>query len=255
MRGTVAFSGANREMRYDTRHGTTVRPSVERVNLYLTGERELTSTLSAFGEVGFFGADSKADQPPVVNLNASWIPASNYYNPFGPTTFANGTPNPNRLPNLVNVPAQGLPVRLGSYRFVDAGFQDVDVKNYQSRFVAGLRGEWGADYTREVNTVNNLLATAMPVELSDLFVNGRLADGSVIGTDPRMIRWLRGLASDFPSLTGPTDTEVKGDAGRLAEILKFAAEKPDDYDRDHTLQAEHRAILERQSRGGRGRAA
>ena len=76
----------------------------------------------------------------MVNLNSIWIPASNYYNPFGPVTFADGTRNPNRLPNLVNVPTQGLPVRLGSYRFVDAGFQDVDVKNYQSRFVAGLRG-------------------------------------------------------------------------------------------------------------------
>ncbi len=71
------------------------------------------------------------------------FPASNYYNPFGPVTFADGTVNPNRLPNLTNVPAAGLPIRLGNYRFVDAGLQDVTVKNYQSRFVAGLRGEWG----------------------------------------------------------------------------------------------------------------
>lgn len=143
VRGAVAFSGANRDLRYDTRHATTVRPSVERANFYLTGERELTSTLSVFGELGFYGAESNAVQPPVVNLNALWIPASNYYNPFGPVRFADGTLNPNRLPNLVNVPQQGLPVRLGNYRFVDAGYQDVTVKNYQSRFVAGLRGEWG----------------------------------------------------------------------------------------------------------------
>lgn len=142
VRGTVAFNGVNRDMRYDTRFGTTVRPSVERVNLYLTGNYELTPALTAFGEAGFYGAESSAIQPPVVNLNALWVPASNYYNPFGPVTFADGTPNPNRLPNLVNVPAQGLPVRLGNYRFVDAGFQEVTVKNYQSRFVAGLRSEW-----------------------------------------------------------------------------------------------------------------
>ncbi|MDY6947754.1 MAG: TonB-dependent receptor [Pseudomonadota bacterium] len=143
VRGTVAYSGANRDLRYDTRHDTTVRPSVERVNVYLTGEYELSASLTAFGEVGFYGAESRATQPPVVNLNGLWIPASNYYNPFGPTTFADGTSNPNRLPGLTNVPAAGLPIRLGNYRFVDTGFQQVTVKNYQSRFVTGLRGQWG----------------------------------------------------------------------------------------------------------------
>jgi len=139
--GTVAYSGVNREMRYDTRHGTTVRPSVERINVFATGRYDLAAGVELFGEIGLYGAESKAIQPPVVNLNGLWIPATNYYNPFGPTVL-NGQPNPNRLPNLTNVPAAGLPVRLGNYRFVDAGFQDVTVTNFQSRFLAGLRGEW-----------------------------------------------------------------------------------------------------------------
>lgn len=139
--GTVAFSGVNRDMRYDTRYGTSVRPSVERLNVYATGRYQLDNGMEAFGEVGFYGAESKAIQPPVVNLNAIWIPATNYYNPFGPTIL-NGQPNPNRLPNLTNVPTSGLAVRLGNYRFVDAGFQTVTVKNFQSRFLGGLRGEW-----------------------------------------------------------------------------------------------------------------
>ena len=45
------------------------------------------------------------------------MPASNYWNPFGPVTFANGTANPNRIPGLTNVPAAGLPVTLSTYRF------------------------------------------------------------------------------------------------------------------------------------------
>ena len=140
--GTVAYTGVNREMRYDTRHGTTVRPSVERLNFYATGHYELTPNITAFGEIGVYAAESRAIQPPVVNLNGLWIPASNYYNPFGPVTFANGQANPNRLPNLVNVPVTGLNVRLGNYRFVDTGFQEVVVKNYQARALGGLRGEW-----------------------------------------------------------------------------------------------------------------
>ncbi len=136
------FNSTNREMRYDTRVGTTVRPSVERLNVYLTGRYELDGGVEAFGEVGFYTADSEAVQPPVVNLNSIWIPASNYWNPFGPTMFADGSVNPNRLPGLTGITAAGLPVQLTSYRFVDAGFQTVKVKNDQLRLLGGLRGEW-----------------------------------------------------------------------------------------------------------------
>ena len=140
--GAGSYNGDIRELRYDTRHGTTVRSGIERTNVYLTGHYELTPSITAFGEIGFYGAESRAIQPPVVNLNSLWIPASNYWNPFGPITFADGSANPNRLPNLTNVPAEGLPILLSNYRFVDTGFQEVTVKNFQSRFLGGLRGEW-----------------------------------------------------------------------------------------------------------------
>ncbi len=140
--GAGSYNGDIRELRYDTRHGTTVRSGIERTNLFLTGHYDLTPSVTAFGEIGFYGAESRAIQPPVVNLNSLWIPASNYWNPFGPITFADGSANPNRLPNLTNVPAEGLPILLSNYRFVDTGFQEVTVKNFQSRFLGGLRGEW-----------------------------------------------------------------------------------------------------------------
>ena len=142
--GNHNFNTVNREMRYDTRYGTTVRPRVERLNLFLTGRYDLDNGMEAFGELGLYVAESRAVQPPVVNLNSLWIPASNYWNPFGPITFADGSPNPNRLPGLTGVPASGLPVQLTNYRFVDAGFQHVQVNNYQARALAGLRGQWGA---------------------------------------------------------------------------------------------------------------
>lgn len=141
--GNHNFNTTNRDMRYDTRHDTTVRPSVERVNLYLSGHHDITDTVEFFGEAGFYHAVSEAVQPPVVNLNSLWIPASNYWNPFGPVTFADGTPNPNRLPGLTNVPAAGLPVQMSNYRYVDAGMQDVEVTNWQSRFLGGFRGQAG----------------------------------------------------------------------------------------------------------------
>jgi len=140
--GNHNFNTTNREMRYDTRVDTTVRPAVERINLYLTGHRDL-GNVEAFGEFGLYHADSQAVQPPVVNLNSIWIPASNYWNPFGPVRFADGSLNPNRLPNLTGVPDAGLPVQMTNYRYVDTGFQRVDVENYQGRLLGGLRGRWG----------------------------------------------------------------------------------------------------------------
>lgn len=140
--GNHNFNTTHRELRYDTRHETTVRPTVERLNLFLMGHRELTADVEAFFEIGYYSASSEAVQPPVVNLNSIWIPASNYWNPFGPVTFANGAANPNRLPGLTNVPTGGLPVLMTNYRFVDAGFQTVKVENRQLRFLGGVRGEW-----------------------------------------------------------------------------------------------------------------
>ncbi len=151
VQGNGSYNGDIRELRYDTRFGTTVRSDLQRTNIFLTGHYELTPTVTAFGEVGYYGAESRAIQPPVVNLNDIWIPASNYWNPFGPVTFADGSANPNRLPNLTNVPVGGLPILLENYRYVDAGFQTVTVKNFQSRFLAGLRGEWnGFDWETAV---------------------------------------------------------------------------------------------------------
>lgn len=140
--GNTNFNTTHRDLRYDTRHGTSVRPSVERVNLYLSGHYDVTDAVEFFGEAGYYAATSHATQPPVVNLNSLWIPASNYWNPFGAATLPDGTPNPNRLPGLTGVPDEGLPVLLSNYRYVDVGFQDVEVKNHQARFLAGLRGQW-----------------------------------------------------------------------------------------------------------------
>lgn len=140
--GNVAYSGAGRELRYDAARGTTVSPDVERLNLFVSGHYDFDNGVTAFGELGYYTANTQNIQPPTILLNQLWIPASNYWNPFGPVTFANGAANPNRLPGLTNVPAAGTDVRLVRYRFNDAGLQIVDVENWQSRVLGGLRGEW-----------------------------------------------------------------------------------------------------------------
>ncbi|MBB5770427.1 outer membrane receptor protein involved in Fe transport [Brevundimonas vesicularis] len=140
--GNISYSGAGRELRYDGAKGTTQSPDIERLNLFVSGHYDLDNGVTAFGELGYYTASTQNIQPPTILLNPLWIPASNYWNPFGPVTFADGTRNPNRLAGLTNVPASGTAVKLVRYRFNDLGAQVVDVDNWQSRFLGGLRGEW-----------------------------------------------------------------------------------------------------------------
>jgi len=260
--GTVAYSGVNRDMRYDTRYGTTVRTDLERINVFATGRYDLTDNVEAFGEIGIYAAESNAIQPPVVNLNGLWIPASNYWNPFGPVTFANGQANPNRLPGLVNVPAAGLPVRLGNYRFVDTGFQEVTVKNYQSRILGGLRGEWaGFDWetallyseaeAEDISPNINMTALQQQLALStpdayNPFGGGCIATPSYADCSPSSQAAIDAIVFDMRRLSRTTLTlaDFKMSRGDLFELpagpvgVAFGAEvryETQEDDRDENL--------------------
>ncbi len=138
--GTINYTTL-RDLRYDTANGTTLLPATQRINALLAGDVSFDNGVTAFAEFSYYSADTFRLQPPVILLNTLWVPATNYWNPFGATTLPNGQPNPNRIPGLTGVPAAGLPVNLTNYRFNDVGFQNVNVDNYQTRLVAGLRGE------------------------------------------------------------------------------------------------------------------
>ncbi|MCA0359348.1 MAG: TonB-dependent receptor [Proteobacteria bacterium] len=147
--GALATSAADRDLRFNTAAlGTTVIPELKRTNVFLTGHYDLSEDLTVFGELGLYHAKTSALQAPIATLSSGVIsiPASNYWNPFGPVTFANGTANPNRLPNL-NVPASGLPLTLRGYTFADLGLTHVDVTNDQYRVLGGVRGrKFGFDW-------------------------------------------------------------------------------------------------------------
>ena len=142
--GTRATSAADRNTRWDgqANYPISITPRLKRLNLFTTGHYDLSDNVTLFGEAGLYYAKTKSIQDSVFSIGSipMSIPASNYWNPFGPVTFANGTANPNRLANL-NVPASGIAVRLTNYRFADMGPTEVDVVNKQFRLLAGLRGE------------------------------------------------------------------------------------------------------------------
>ena len=177
--GALNFNGVQRDLRFDTAPGTTILPDTQRTNVFVAGHYDLTDTVTAFGELGYYTADTQRIQPPVINLNTLTIPASNYWNPFGPVTFADGRTNPNRISGLTNVPVTGLPITLATqYRFVDAGYQRVDVSNYQARALAGLRGEWrGFDWETAL-----LYSEAEALDVSDAVKTSALQASLALST-------------------------------------------------------------------------
>ncbi|HWV44866.1 MAG TPA: TonB-dependent receptor, partial [Nitrospira sp.] len=140
--GSLATSGAARNLRFDPRkdYNTTIIPKLDRINLYLTGHYDISPEVTLFGEAGYYYARTRSWQEPRHTLGGVpiTVPASNYWNPFGPVTFADGTANPNRLPGT-NVPIDGLPVTIRSYSFADLGPMEVVDKNSQYRLLAGIR--------------------------------------------------------------------------------------------------------------------
>lgn len=142
----VVTGAADRNLRFDSSAavpGITVTPSIRRMNIFSTVTYDLADNLEFFGELGYYASKTESVSLPVGPLASTpvTIPASNYYNPFGPTT------SPNRLPGL-NIPATGLPVTISSYLVADVGGRPIEVKGYQHRILAGLKGDtW--DWTWE----------------------------------------------------------------------------------------------------------
>ena len=145
-RGAVPYATAANSLRYDARafDAVTLVPEVDRQNLSLNAHYDVSDGQTVYAEVDYYRARSHGLTTQPTALVPIGIPASNYYNPFGPTNFADGTPNPNRLPNLTNVPASGLPVSFATYRFNDLASNHVDVASFQDRFLVGMKGRLGA---------------------------------------------------------------------------------------------------------------
>jgi hypothetical protein len=65
-----------------------------------------------------------------------------------------------------------------------------------------LRSEFGGDYRRNVRAALDVL----PADLKDQFLGGRMADGTLLGDNPAVIRWLVGIGREL----NPMGTVVPG---------------------------------------------
>ncbi|MEP1385009.1 MAG: TonB-dependent receptor, partial [Paraglaciecola sp.] len=141
--GSASTTSTDENTRWDSRlnYPISLMPDLDRLNTFATAKYDITDDIQLFGEASYYLAKTKSKQDAVFSISsiAMSVPASNYWNPFGPTQFADGTVNPNRLDGI-DAPDEGLPVTISTLRYSDLGATDVDVKAEQFRVLSGLRG-------------------------------------------------------------------------------------------------------------------
>jgi iron complex outermembrane receptor protein len=133
----------DRPLRYDENPDRTIRGGLDRYNAFATLTHDFGGA-EFFGEAGYYRAvlDGQREQSAPISSAPISVPATNYYNPLGPTTF-NGVANPNRLPGLTGVPTGGLALTITNYRPVDTGPRTFTVTDDMFRLLGGFRGEAG----------------------------------------------------------------------------------------------------------------
>lgn len=145
------------------------------------------------------------------------------------------------------------------YAMQDAQAQERVAADGQFKITSqdALNKEWGAEFRPNINAISNLLSGA-PEGVKDALFAGRTADGNIIGNDPRVLKWLAGLAREINPMgalmpAGTSQPMVAGE-NRIKEIEKTMREQPDAYWKDSSIQEEYRNLLTaRQTVQERGR--
>lgn len=113
-----------------------------------------------------------------------------------------------------------------------------------------LRSLWGDEYRPNLNMMNSFLDTA-PEGVKDTILNGRGADGVVLGNNPKVLDWLTRLAKEInpAGIVAPGEAaSSKGIDDRLAEIAKYRRENRDKYYKDEKVLAEERRLIDARER-------
>lgn len=169
---------------YDNRliHRSLI-PELDRLNLALFAEHELTDRITLFGDLLFSASSAKSQREAAnmqnVNEPGLYVPASNPYNPFGVRFYdPAGLPNADGTPRIEGTPADvtiisGLIPEGTKNRFIE-------VDSTFFRALAGARGEFGADWQWETGL---LVSGAYSHETEENIFRESLLRASLARTD------------------------------------------------------------------------
>jgi hypothetical protein len=152
--------------------------------------------------------------------------------------------------HAANAPKSVVDAALSAYYDIVAEQDAAQLQlNEQARQagIDALREEWGGDYRRNINVVATHLST-LPQAVQDVIGNARMEDGTLVGNNPEVLRWL----ADQALAANPLATVVPGagaNAGQaiadeIATIERTMRENRPAYNRDERMQARYRQLLE-----------
>ena len=128
-----------RSLRYDFTPEYVLLPETTRYQAFGALNHAFDGGMEAFAQVFYYRAESviaNAASPISSNSdNDIYVPASNYYNPFGTRFYGPGTANPDQAPS---------DVLINNYRPVELGLRSADVTSRAYQVLGGLRG-WMSD--------------------------------------------------------------------------------------------------------------
>ena len=120
-------------------------------------------------------------------------------------------------------------------------------KKIATATIDAMRAEWGGDYRTNMNGIQALLDTA-PAGVKEKMMNGRLADGTPLMSDPDTLRFLTGLYRQINPVStivpaGDEKTMATTIDSELESIRKVMRENRQAYNRDQKMQDRYRELL------------
>lgn len=124
--------------------------------------------------------------------------------------------------------------------------------------IASLVQEFGADYGRNLAIAHDVLVNSPVGDIKDEVLTGRLANGTLFGDDPRVIRWLVGIGRELNPVTtvvpGAGMNTLQAIASELITIKSLMGDSASKYWKGPeaaALQARYRELIDAQSKGKR----
>lgn len=183
--GICADNGGtiDRVLRHDLGSNRQLYSQKDRYNVSALFNFEISDAAEFYMEGSYYRSESfrEREQSTMLSAVPLGIEATAFFNPLGPTTLADGSPNPNRATNGIgpNVGAGGRDLLLEDYRFIDAGPRRGFVTKDTYRIVTGLRGEIaGWDYD-----AGFLYSQANTTDLTENRISSTLAQAAINRTD------------------------------------------------------------------------
>ncbi len=159
--------------------------------------------------------------------------------------------------HATNAPKPAVDAALAAYyKIADeqaaAEVERINVAKEES--VHALRTEWGADYKRNLNAVDSLIAT-MPADAAQALMGGTDASGLPIASNPQVIQWLAAIAMEQNPLNtvvpGVGTNQASAVADEIASIKSLMGNRDSKYYKGPEaakMQERYRQLLEAQEK-------